>query len=73
MKFLGQTNIDFLGRRRTAFFASGVVILLGVVSLIARGGVKPGLDFSGGRLLQVKFQEQISVESIRETLAEVGL
>ena len=73
MKFFGQTNIDFLGKRRTGFFVSGVVILLGVVSLIARGGVKPGLDFSGGRLLQVKFQEQISVESIREALAEVGL
>jgi preprotein translocase subunit SecF len=73
MKFFGKTEIDFLAKRRAAFFLSGILILTAIVSLVARGGLKLGLDFSGGMLVQIKFQEEISIERIREALAEVGL
>ena len=73
MEFLVGTHINFLGHRRVAFVLSGVVILVGLISLVIQGGPKPGIDFAGGVLLQVKFDQAITAESIRESLDAVGV
>lgn len=73
MEFLVGTGFNFLGHRRAAFILSAVLILAGVVSLAIQGGPKLGIDFEGGVLLQVQFEEPIEAESIRATLAEMGL
>jgi preprotein translocase subunit SecF len=73
MEFLVSTHINFLGHRRAAFILSGALILIGLISLIVQGGPKLGIDFSGGILLQVQFEEPIAAEDIRSTLAEIGL
>jgi preprotein translocase subunit SecF len=73
MEFLVGTGFNFLGHRRAAFILSAVLILAGVVSLVIQGGPKLGIDFEGGVLLQVQFEEPIEAESIRATLAEMGL
>ena len=73
MEFLVGTHINFLGHRRGAFILSLVVIAIGLISLGIQGGPKLGIDFEGGILLQVQFEQPIAAESIRATLAEVGL
>jgi preprotein translocase subunit SecF len=73
MEFLVGTKINFLGHRRGAFILSGALILIGLVSLLVQGGPKLGIDFEGGILLQVQFEKPIAAESIRETLADIGL
>jgi preprotein translocase subunit SecF len=73
MEFLVGTHINFLGHRRAAFIISAVLIAAGVISLAIQGGPKQGIDFQGGILLQVQFERPISAESIRETLAGIGL
>ena len=73
MEFLVGTRFNFLGHRRAAFILSTVLIAAGLISLAVQGGPKQGIDFSGGILLQVQFERPISAESIRETLAEIGL
>ena len=73
MEFLVGTKINFLGHRRAAFILSTAVILVGLISLVVQGGPKQGIDFQGGILLQVQFEGPIAAESIRETLAEMGL
>ncbi len=73
MEFLVGTRINFLGHRRAAFILSTAVILVGLISLVVQGGPKQGIDFQGGILLQVQFEGPIAAESIRETLAEIGL
>ena len=73
MEFLVGTHINFLGHRRGAFILSSAVILIGLISLVVQGGPKMGIDFEGGILLQVQFERAVSAESIRETLAEIGL
>ena len=43
----GNTQINFIGRWRTWFAISGVVILIGLVGLFARG-LNLGIEFEGG-------------------------
>ncbi len=73
MEFLVGTHINFLGHRRAAFILSAVVILIGLISLAVQGGPKPGIDFAGGVLLQVKFEQAVTAESIRESLEAAGV
>jgi len=73
MEFLVGTKFNFLGHRRGAFILSAALILIGIISLLVQGGPKLGIDFQGGILLQVQFEQPIAAESIRETLADMGL
>lgn len=52
------------------------MILVGIISLIVRGGPNYGLDFTGGTLVHLKFEREVSLnelEGIRNTLEKLGL
>lgn len=72
MEFLVGTHVNFLAHRRAAFILSSILIVAGVISLLAQGGPKLGIDFQGGTLLQVRFESPISADRIRDTLAGMG-
>jgi len=73
MQFFGETNIDFIGRRKAFLGLSAALILAGAASLIMKGGPKLGIDFKGGTLVYVKFQQPPDVEKIRGALTGRGL
>ncbi len=66
-----QTRIDFLGRRKLALILSVSLLLISVISLATRG-LNPGIDFTGGTLVEVGYQSPVEVESVRVTLVESG-
>ncbi len=66
-------NIDFVGRRKLAMILSGVAILIGLVSLVVKGGPDYGIDFVGGTLVQVKFNENTDAAKIKDSLAALDL
>lgn len=68
-----DTNFDFVGKRYLAIGISWVLILIGVVSLLMKGGPSYGIDFSGGTLVQIKFAEQISAADLRSSLGGLDL
>jgi len=72
MEFLVGTQVNFLGHRRAAFILSAILIVAGLISLVAQGGPRLGIDFQGGTLLQVRFESPISADRIRDTLAGMG-
>ena len=68
-----QTHIDFMGKFKPALMFSALLILAGVVSIFMHGGLKFGIDFAGGTLVQLKFEDPPAIESIRSGLKEIGL
>jgi preprotein translocase subunit SecF len=50
-----------------------IVILIGVGSLVVKGGPKYSIDFTGGTLLQLRFPEAVTADQLRSSLSKVGL
>jgi preprotein translocase subunit SecF len=63
-----DVNIDFVGKRKLALIVSTVLILIGIGSLIVKGGPDYGIDFAGGTLVQVQFAQPTDATSIKESL-----
>ncbi|MGQ9603384.1 MAG: protein translocase subunit SecF [bacterium] len=72
MRFFGKTSIEFIGTRRYAFALSGLLILVGLISLLIRGGPQLAIDFKGGILLQISFNSKVSTEDLRSALSKAG-
>lgn len=72
MRLIRDTNIGFVYKRRLFFALSGILILASIAAIVARGGFNYGVDFTGGSLIQVRFQKQVTTEEVRSALAEIG-
>lgn len=66
-------DINFIGKSKIAFFISLGMILISIASLVIQGGPKYGIDFAGGTLVQVKFNEPVSLKNIKSGLAAIDL
>ena len=66
-------NIDFVGRRKIAFFFSSLLIALTIFTLIIRKGPNLGVDFTGGIVIHIKMKQEFSPAEIRKTLSPIGL
>ncbi len=72
MRLLPQNlNFDFLSKRLMAFIASLVLIIASIASL-AMQGLELGIDFTGGTLIEIRFQQAPDLDKIREQLASAG-
>jgi preprotein translocase subunit SecF len=67
----GETNFNIVGRRRLWFVISGVVLLIGLVSLFTRD-LHLGIDFEGGVVWEVPAGDA-SVADARDAVAEAGV
>lgn len=68
MELFKNTNFDFLGKKMPFIAASLVLTVAGLVSLVARGGPKYGIDFAGGALMYLRFDKEPPVDQIRKAL-----
>ncbi len=66
-------NIDFVGFRKISYILSVLLILIGAISFIAKGGPRYGVDFSGGATVQIKFEKPVSDEVLKKSLENSGL
>ncbi|UCF83116.1 MAG: protein translocase subunit SecF [Desulfobacteraceae bacterium] len=66
-------NINFIGRRNSAFVLSAMLIIVTVFLLVLRGGPNFGVDFSGGVLIQVKLDQNRTPSEIKSALEPVQL
>ena len=68
-----KTHVDFMGKFKAALMISGLLILAGIASIAIHGGLKYGIDFEGGTLVQLKFTEAPAIDSIRSVLKDIDL
>ena len=66
-----KLSIDFMGRRNTALIISAVLLVLAIGSLLTRG-LNFGIDFTGGTLIEVGYQQPADLGEIRKILADNG-
>lgn len=64
-----NVNIDFIGIRKKLYIVSGVIILIGIISLATKG-LNFGVDFAGGRSYIVRFDQQVKTKDVREALTK---
>ena len=64
-------KFQFMKYRKVAGIASLIIFLVSVLSLSFRG-LSLGLDFSGGTLVEITYENPVNLESIRETLVING-
>jgi len=72
IRIIKKTDFPFIKFSKTAITISLVIIAIGVISLIFRG-LSFGIDFTGGTLIQVKFNQPRTIEDIRAVLVTVKL
>jgi preprotein translocase subunit SecF len=63
---------DFIGNRNIAFVISIVTIVLGIGSVIVKGGFDLGIEFAGGTLIEIRFSELPGVDVIRSAVESAG-
>ena len=71
MQFLGETKVDFLRKRMTAYIFSAVLIGVGMITLTVRGSQNMDIDFSGGTMVTFEFIEPQTTDDIRSRLEAV--
>jgi preprotein translocase subunit SecF len=68
-----NANYDFVGKRKWFYAASGGLMLLSLIWVIFIGGLNYGIDFTGGALVQVRYDKPASVDLVRKGLDEIKL
>ena len=64
--------MDFVGKRAWFFLVSALVIAPGIAFLIIGGGLKPGIDFTGGSTTGLEFAADVQQEELRSELTSLG-
>ena len=73
MRFFKSVNVDWIGKKWLYIGLSFALFVLSVISLIAKGGPRYGIDFRGGTLVYVKFRSTPQLDLIRNALKQKGL
>jgi preprotein translocase subunit SecF len=68
-----QPNIDWMGKAKYFYALSGLLLLIGIISVVSQGGIRYGLDFKGGTNVDVRFAQPPNIDRLRSGLAAQGL
>lgn len=66
------THFDFIGKKKFTIWISAVALFLSIGSILYHGGLKYGVDFAGGILLQIRFSKTVDISEVRDALASMG-
>ena len=66
-----KQEIDFLGKRKIALIISSLLIIGSIISLSVNG-LKLGIDFTGGTLVEVGYKQAADLPILRNSLSDAG-
>jgi preprotein translocase subunit SecF len=64
-------QLDFLGKRKLAFFFSGTLFLISLISFVVKG-LELGIDFTGGSVYELHYNQSVDLDKMRSTLEQQG-
>lgn len=64
-------HLDFIGKRKIALLISAVMIIVSLGALAVKG-LNFGIDFTGGTLVEVKFDKAPAIVDVREAISPKG-
>jgi len=67
-----DTRFDFIGKKKITLWISIVAILLCFGSIFFHSGLRYGVDFAGGILIQIKFSKPVNIAEVRNALEGMG-
>ena len=70
--FLGETAFPLIQRRKRFYAASGVLVLIALLSMLFQG-FNLGVEFKGGSIFQVPVGKDVSIADGRTFVASLGL
>jgi preprotein translocase subunit SecF len=71
MQILRNANYNFIRWRWHALALSTLIIVAGLAVIISRGGLPLGIDFSGGTIVVVKFDQAVTEQQVRSAVAPI--
>lgn len=69
MELFKNTQIDFLGKQKYFIGLSLLLLAIGIGSWVAKGGLKYGIDFTGGANINVRFASAPPIDRLRAALS----
>jgi preprotein translocase subunit SecF len=72
IQVFSNVNFDWLSNRRMFFGLSALLLIIGLVSVVTKGSLRYGVDFQGGAIVYVRFDEPVEIDRIRVLLQESG-
>ncbi|MCA9058159.1 MAG: protein translocase subunit SecF, partial [Planctomycetaceae bacterium] len=70
MSLVGNTSIDFLGKRSLCAGLSALLIVGGMTAFVARGNRNLDIDFTGGTMVSFQLTEAHKTEDVQKLLAD---
>ena len=67
-----NSNYNFIGKRKPAIILSIFLMLISIFSFITQG-LNWGIDFSSGYVVQLKFDNNITISEVRKTFENNGI
>jgi len=67
-----NTRIDFIGKKKYTLWISAIALLISLGSVFLFGGLRYGVDFAGGILIQVKFSKPVDISEVRNAMDVIG-
>lgn len=71
--FKDTTTIDFIGLCRYAYILTFIVLFIGIAAIIMNRGLHYGVDFAGGVMVQVQFENDVQDENVKKALAGIDM
>ena len=72
LEILHGVNVDWMRKRHIAYWVSGICVAISIISLIAHGGPRYGVDFTGGTLIELAITPPPAIDDLRDSVDRAG-